>query len=156
MSNNHSYLGNPELLKMRKVGFLASRKISSLSVLPTFDWAVEISKHEDIVVVSGFSSHLEKKVLDFLLKGKCQILLVLARSQYNAVPKEYVDYIDSGRMTIISVSNSPRQSRATAHIRNKYIAEICDEIVFPIEPVGSSLYEIFENNKQKSHLLCLS
>lgn len=156
MSNIPTYLGNTDILKFKKVGFLASSKISTLSVLPTLDWAVEISKQKNIVVVSGFSSHLEKKVLDFLLKGKGKILLVLARSQYNSVPKEYADYIDSGRMTIISVSNSPRQSRATALIRNKYIAEICDEIVFPIEPVGSSLYEIFENNKQKSHLLCLS
>lgn len=45
---------------MHKVGFLASRKISTLSVLPTLDWAMQICKQTDIAVVSGFHSRLEK------------------------------------------------------------------------------------------------
>lgn len=55
-----NYLGNKELLKRRKIGFLASRKISSSAILPTLDWAVEISKRTDVAVVSGFHSRLEK------------------------------------------------------------------------------------------------
>ncbi len=101
MNNSITYIGNLELLKMRKVGFLASSKISTLSVLPTLDWAIEISKREDSVIVSGFSSYIEKKALGFFLKGKCKILLVLARSQYKTVPQEYVDYIDSDRMNCV-------------------------------------------------------
>ena len=49
-----TYLGNKELLNRWKIGFLASRKISSSAILPTLDWAVEISKRADVVVVSGF------------------------------------------------------------------------------------------------------
>ena len=60
-----NYLGNKELLKRRKIGFLASRKISSSAILPTLDWAVEISKQSDVAVVSGFHSRLEKDVLKF-------------------------------------------------------------------------------------------
>lgn len=67
-----NYLGNKELLKRRKIGFLASRKISSSAILPTLDWAVEISKQSDVAVVSGFHSRLEKDVLKFLLQGKCK------------------------------------------------------------------------------------
>ena len=71
-----TYLGNKELLNRRKIGFLASRKIFTSVVLPTLDWAVEISKRSDIAVVSGFHSRLEKDVLKFLIQGKCGIIIV--------------------------------------------------------------------------------
>jgi hypothetical protein len=32
--------------------------------------------------ISGFSSHLEKEVLHFLMKGRCPIILVLARISF--------------------------------------------------------------------------
>lgn len=54
MDTSPTYLGNKELLKMKKIGFLASRKISTLSILPTLDWTMEVSKQTDIAVVSGF------------------------------------------------------------------------------------------------------
>ena len=75
-----TYLGNKDLLNRRKIGFLASRKISTSAVLPTLDWAVEISKHTDVAVVSGFHSRLEKDVLKFLLQGKCGIIVVLSQN----------------------------------------------------------------------------
>lgn len=64
----YNYLGNKELLKKWKIGFLASRKISTSSILPTLDWAVSISKRTDVAVVSGFHSRLEKKFLKFCFK----------------------------------------------------------------------------------------
>ena len=81
--------GNKELLKQKNVGFLASRKISSLAILPTLDWATEISKREDITVVSGFHSKMERNVLEILLKGQCGIIIVLARGMYRKLPLQY-------------------------------------------------------------------
>lgn len=75
----YNYLGNKELLKKWKIGFLASRKISTSSILPTLDWAVSISKRTDVAVVSGFHSRLEKEVFKILLQGKSGIIVVLAR-----------------------------------------------------------------------------
>lgn len=36
-------LGNTSLLDRKKIGYFASSKIASLSVLPTLDWAEEVA-----------------------------------------------------------------------------------------------------------------
>lgn len=64
-------LGNTSLLDRKKIGFFASGTIAALSVLPTLDWATEVARREDVAIVSGFHSKMEREVLDFLLRGKC-------------------------------------------------------------------------------------
>ena len=125
-----NYLGNKELLKRRKIGFLASRKISSSAILPTLDWAVEISKQSDVAVVSGFHSRLEKDVLKFLLQGKCGIIVVLARGIYRKLPKPLEVAMNNQRLLIISLEKETvtRVSERTAHKRNKYVEDLADEL----------------------------
>ena len=125
-----NYLGNKELLKRRKIGFLASRKISSSAILPTLDWAVEISKQSDVAVVSGFHSRLEKDVLKFLLQGKCGIIVVLARGIYRKLPKPLEVAMNNQRLLIISLEKETvtRVSERTAHKRNKYVEDLSDEL----------------------------
>lgn len=115
---------------MRKVGFLASRKISTLSILPTLDWAMEVSKQTDIAVVSGFHSKMERNVLEILLQGKCGIILVLARGMYRKLPKQYDEAMSQNRLLIISYEKESvtRVSEATAHKRNDYVREMADEM----------------------------
>ena len=72
--------GNKDLLKMRKVGFLASRKISTLSILPTLDWALKISKQKDIAIVSGFHSKMERDLLGLDRWHECDKLIKFRRS----------------------------------------------------------------------------
>lgn len=123
--------GNKELLKQKNVGFLASRKISSLSILPTLDWATEISKREDIAVVSGFHSKMERNVLEILLKGQCGIIIVLARGMYRKLPIQYEVAMSQNRLLIISneKDNVKRVSEQTAHKRNEFVREIADEMM---------------------------
>lgn len=125
-----TYLGNKELLNRRKIGFLASRKIFTSVVLPTLDWAVEISKQADVAVVSGFHSHLERDVLKFLLYGKCGIIVVLARGMYRKLPKIYDTVMKENRLLIISLEKETitRVSERTAHKRNKYVENLADEL----------------------------
>ena len=122
--------GNKDLLKMRKVGFLASRKISTLSILPTLDWALKISKQKDIAIVSGFHSKMERDVLKILLQGECGIIVVLARGMYCKLPKQYEVAMSQNRLLIISYEkeSATRVSEATAHKRNNYVREIVDEM----------------------------
>ena len=47
--------------------------------------------NEGQCVISGFSSHLEREVLHFLMKGRQQIILVLARQMYNDMTAERQD-----------------------------------------------------------------
>lgn len=130
MSNIPTYLGNKELLKMKKVGFLASRKISTLSILPTLDWAMQICKQKDIAIVSGFHSKMERDVLKILLQGECGIIVVLARGMYRNLPKQYEVAMLQNRLLIISYEKESviRVSEATAHKRNDYVREIVDEM----------------------------
>ena len=130
MDTSPAYLGNEDLLKMKKVGFLASRKISTLSILPTLDWALKISKQKDIAIVSGFHSKMERDVLKILLQGKCGIIFVLARGMYRNLPKQYEVAMLKNRLLIISYEKESviRVSEATAHKRNDYVREIADEM----------------------------
>ena len=130
MENCLAYLGNKELLKMRKVGFLASRKISTLSILPTLDWAMNVSKQKGIAVISGFHSRVERDVLKILLQGECGIIVVLARGMYRKLPKQYEVAMLQNRLLIISHEKESvtRVSEATAHKRNVYVKEIADKM----------------------------
>lgn len=130
MNNAPTYLGNKELLKKRKVGFLASRKISTLSVLPTLDWAMQMSKQEEIAIVSGFHSRMEKDVLKILLQGKCGIIIVLARGMYRKIPMEYTEALLQQRILFISFEKDSvtRVSEFSAHRRNEYVKILADEM----------------------------
>lgn len=124
------YLGNKQLLSLHKIGFIASRHASTLDVIPTLDWAVEISKSTDVAVLSGFQSPLEKDVLKFLLRGACPIIIVLARGMYRKLPEPLQSPMDQQRILVIS--NEPdtitRVSEITAHKRNEYVKSISDEM----------------------------
>lgn len=126
---NVQYLGNKELLKLKKTAFLASSTISSDTVLRCYDWAAE-KRNQGECVVSGFSSKLEQDVLHFLLKGTQPIIIVLARRMYKTIPEELRKPLTENRLLIISVSTAVRQSKATALMRNKYICEIAEQVKF--------------------------
>lgn len=125
-----TYLGNKELLNRWKIGFLASRKIPTSAILPTLDWAVETGRREEVAVVSGFHSRLERDVLKFLLRGKCGIIVVLARGMYRMPPKLYEAALNDGRLLFVTQEKTTtiRVSEYTAHKRNDYIAALSDEM----------------------------
>ena len=132
------YLGNLDLLDHSKTAFLASSTIPTDMVLRCYDWAQQASRGSECIV-SGFSSHLEKRVLHFLIRGTCPIILVLARHMYKRVPDELQSLLDSGRLLIISTTKATRQSRTTAYARNLYICELVDKIIMVGVNEGSSL-----------------
>jgi predicted Rossmann fold nucleotide-binding protein DprA/Smf involved in DNA uptake len=144
-----NYLGNRELLKQHKVGFLAASKIAALSVLPTLDWASEIAKQDINAVVIGCHSHLEEQALSFLLKGKCGIIIAMHRGMYKTVPELYQQAFADNRLLFISLFKDSvyRPNRANALKRNKFITELSDEVVFSSLTPESSLYELYTNIK---------
>ncbi|SFG67847.1 DNA-processing protein DprA [Prevotella sp. KH2C16] len=144
------YLGNQELLKLEKTAFLASSTIASETVLKVYDWATEMRSRGECII-SGFNSKLEQDVLHFLLKGSQPVILVLARRMYKVIPKELQEALTQNRLLIISVSNTARQSKNTAMIRNRWLCEMADRILFVGVTEQSSLYALKAafNNKQK-------
>lgn len=143
------YLGNKELLKLHKTAFLAASTIPPEMVLKCYDWAVRMAKEEQCVI-SGFSSHLEREVLHFLMKGKQPIILVLARQLYHNMPLELQRLLDDKRLLIISVSKAVRQSKVTALARNKYICEVADRVFFVGVTEKSSLYQLYNQFASKN------
>ena len=142
------FLGNKELLKMPKTAFLASNAIPTDMVLRCYDWAQQASRDSECII-SGFSSHLEKQVLHFLMKGTCPIILVLAREMYKQIPSDFQSLLDDNRLLIISISKAVRQSKATALARNRHICEMADNILFVGVTESSSLYPIKDMFKDK-------
>lgn len=146
------YLGNTNLLNVHKTGFLASSTIPPDMVLKCYDWATQMAK-EGKCVVSGFSSHLEREVLHFLVKGKQPIILVLARQMYKQIPPELQSLLDVNRLLIISISKAVRQSKTTALVRNKYICEIADRILFVGVSEKSSLVKLVSDFNEKTTVI---
>lgn len=138
-------LGNTSLLDRKRIGYFASSKVATLSVLPTLDWAAEVASREDVAVVSGFHSKMEREVLDFLLRGKCGIICVLARSIYKKIPDKFREAYNSGRVLFIAPfkTSATRTSRHLCQQRNEYVASISDELVFSSLTRDSSLYQLY-------------
>lgn len=144
-----SILGNRKILNCYKIGYFASSKISSLSVLPTLDWAAEIAKREDVAIVSGFHSKMEREVLDYLLRGRCGIICVLARSIYHKIPTKFIEAFDNYRILFISDEKSDNVIMTGKHSalkRNKLVASLSDEIVVSSLTPESSLYPIINQS----------
>ena len=143
------YLGNMDLLTLRKLGFLASRKVNPVSVIPTIEWANKTSCDPNIAIVSGFQSSLEHEVLDIALKGRCGIIYVLNRSLYRQIPLNLRPAFDSNRILFISLTSekTTRPSKANATIRNHYITDIADALVFASVGDKSSLHQLMLTNK---------
>lgn len=137
-------LGNISLLDRKKIGYFASSKIAALSVLPTLDWAAEVANSEDVAIISGFHSKMEREVLDFLLRGKCGIVCVLARSIYKKIPDKFRESYNSGRVLFIAPfkTSATMTSRHLCGKRNEYVASISDELVFSSLTLDSSLYQL--------------
>lgn len=142
-------LGNTSLLDRRKIGYFASGTIAALSVLPTLDWATEVARREDVAIVSGFHSKMEREVLDFLLRGKCGIICVLARSIYKKIPDKYREAYNAGRVLFIAPfkTSATRTSRHLCQQRNEYAASISDSLVFTSLTPNSSLCSLTQSEK---------
>ena len=147
------YLGNRELLETHKTAFLCSRRVSSPAVLRCYDWATEACRSAG-VVVSGFPSRIERDVLHFLLQGQKPLIVVIARRMYTVLASELQSAMDAGRLLIVSTApKATRASQTAADERNRYIAELADEIVFGYIAPDSRLNELYRQYASKSGIL---
>lgn len=137
------FLGNKDLLEREKVAFLAPSRVSPLAVLPTLDWATEIVQSGQ-VVVSGFSSRLEKEVFAVLARNNSPMVAVLVTSEYKKVPAKYLPLLDSGNLLIVFLGLGTRMNRQLASRRNDYVASVAAQVVFPSLTQTSMLYPLYQ------------
>ena len=142
--------GNLALLDRKLTAFLSSRTIATDKVMACYDWATNLNAETDCVV-SGFQSPIEQDVLHFLLKKKIPIVVVLARTMYKQIPDYLKEAFEDERVLFVSISNNFRVNKATALIRNKYVVDMAEKILFGMVTESSSLYEVYQyaiaNNK---------
>ena len=145
------YTGKIELLDRKTIAFLSSRTIATDKVMACYDWATSLNAETDCVV-SGFQSPIEQDVLHFLLKNRIPVIVVLARAMYKQIPEELEEAYNDGRVLFISISNNTRVNKATASIRNRYVVDLAQEVLFGMLAEKSSLNEIYQyakdNNKK--------
>jgi len=143
------HIGNIELLKLPKTGFLCSRNIKASNVLKCYDWATQQRKSERCVI-SGFHSQIEKDVLHFLLKGKQPVIMVLGRSYYKKLPDELIKPLEEKRLLIVSVvaQSTNRQSVELTNVQQSENTPNKNIVVFgSLDPNGIlfQLYTEIEN-----------
>lgn len=146
------YLGNKELLGLPKTAFLAPRQIVPGAIMPSYDWANKMVE-QGRCIISGFTSQIERDVWNFLIKGNQPIIVVSFRSKFVKIPIQYRPLLDNNRLLIIFLNLARQISKDIALKRNKYLAEIADEIVFPYIHPASSLFCIYQTYQNKSTIL---
>ena len=134
-------LGDAAILGLPKVGFLSSRKVPPAAVMKCYDWATEM-RDQGACVMGGFQSPLERDVLTFLLQGKQSVVWVLAHKLWSekSIPKPYREPIAAGRLLVVSpvAQTAARVDARTAAVRNRYILEHSEKVVFAaIDPNGA-------------------
>lgn len=94
------------------------------------EWA-EGRREEPRPVIGGFHSDLERDVLKILLRGKCPVIVVLARTLWKRVPDDLCAPIDKGRLLAVAPvpPSARRVSAATALLRNRFVLEHCTDAV---------------------------
>jgi predicted Rossmann fold nucleotide-binding protein DprA/Smf involved in DNA uptake len=140
------YLGNKDILKNYKIGFLCSRRVPPDIILKTYDWAIE-QRGKGICIISGFHSKIEKDVFHFLLKGSQPIILVLARGMKKRWEKEIFSEICKNRLLIVTPFSNKiiRPTIKTTIERNKLIKKMADDLYIPFSIPDGNLEKILNN-----------
>lgn len=140
------YLGNKEILKLSKIGFLCSRKCPADVVLTSYAWAKE-QRSKGNCVVCGNHSQIEKDVFEILLKGSQPLILILARRMKSRWDSSIQKALKENRLLIISpFTKENRITKETAEERNKFIFDICENQYVPFTQPNGMLEKLMKEN----------
>lgn len=125
--------------------FFCSRSVPSSNLIKIYDWATEI-RNQDVTIISGFHSKVEKDVFHFLSKGKQPMKMVLARSMYRQLPEELKPLVQSGQLEILTLPglSARLSSQETAMRRNRYMIDMADEVVIGYASPGGNLEKLLK------------
>ena len=134
-------VGNSALLRTRKVGLLCSRRCPGTIIVQTLDLALAL-RDTTTTVIGGFQSSMERECLETLLRGKHRVIVCPARGiDGMRLPAAWKAAIAENRMLVASTFDA-KQRRATADLaerRNRFVAEIADEIILAHASPGGQL-----------------
>lgn len=135
--------GNLAILDCKKIGMLCSIKCPGSVILQTYDLMRDL-RNENLTVISGFHSPMERECLNILLRGTCGIAICYARSLPARVPAEFRKPIDEGRLLLLSgfAERQDHITRASSAARNKQVAELADALFVPYASPGGMVESI--------------
>ena len=127
---NNKFIGNMALLRLPKTAYLCSMTNDKQVIDKSVDWANRY-KDKRICVISGFQSPAEISVLETLLKGNANIIMVLAKKMFKSCPEKYKKAVDEGRMLIISPFENIESvtTKESARKRNQYVMDHSNNMV---------------------------
>lgn len=99
-------------------------------ILKTHDFVHHLLEN-DIAIISGFHSPVEKECLRILLRGEKPIIICPARSLSKMrIPAEWMKAINEQRLLLISpfVEKFRRIDKKLAVLRNQFVAALADEV----------------------------
>jgi len=145
------YLGNKEILKLNKTGFLCSQKCPAEIVLKSHDWAKK-QRENGNCIVCGNHSQIEKDVFEILLKGKQPLILVIPRKMKKRWETEIIKALEQKRLLIISPfgSETNRITKETAWVKNKTIIDLSERMVIGYKTESGQLDELLKGKKYES------
>jgi len=137
-------LGNLASLARPKTALFCSVRCPGKAILGAHDVARKL-RDEDVTVVSGFHSPVEKECLRILLRGRQPIIICPARAlQKFRLPVDWRKALDAGRLLILSpFEKRPRRPTIeSARERNELVAALSDEVLIIHATPGGSIERI--------------
>lgn len=148
-TNKIKHLGNLDLLRLEKTAFLSSAIKTSEAIENVEKWLKTID-YNNICIISGFQSEIERFVLDSLLKTEAKIIFVMAKKLFNTYPQKYKEAVKNGRMLIITPYNTNDSvvTKQTARKRNVYVINHAQSIVVGSITPNGMLEELLKHNNK--------
>ena len=78
----------------------------------------------------------------FVFLHRYRYKFFICQKMYKGLPVEIQSAINNDEALIISLSHLPRNSKQSARVRNKYIINIADKVVFGALDTSSSLVHL--------------
>ena len=149
------YIGKIELAECYAVAFLASCSTPEKDWTKVERWLEAEIYRTNKVVMSGFHSPFERRVLQCLFEHNHPAILYLARSLYKRMPHEYEEPLANGQLLILSYfEQHKRNSYRYADARNAYLMKIADEVatigVTPSSKI-STMLDLYRQNCDKPY-----
>jgi hypothetical protein len=122
-------VGNENLLNLRKVAFLCSRRTPDTVYFDIFNWVNQLSSDE--CIICGNHSFVEQKVFTLLLQRRIPVILVLAEAMRTEWSEEIESALKENRMLIVTQCDESVHfvCKDSAADRNEIILSLADAIV---------------------------
>lgn len=142
-----NYIGNKKLLDNKMASFLCSDACDEKTLNKIAAWADKFKDNDKVTILSGFQSSGERLVLEKILSGKANAVMLLARCMFLTCPEEYVKAVNEGRLLIVSVTDNKEDFKVDynrAFERNLRVISGGEKIIVGFVKKGGMVEKVLE------------